>query len=148
MAQKKLPSPERRCQRKRKDGKQCRAARLRDSDYCLYHHPWTQEHREKFLRIDELALREADEVHELLVSTLDGVKEGKINPQQAYAIGWLVRLVRENREELEREQAAARKESRLEEEEPEFAEAAEVEEEEQEGEEGSAEEESKEDSAC
>lgn len=138
MKTKKLPSQERRCRMKRKDGKQCRAARLRDSDYCLYHHPWTQEHREKFFRIDELALQEADEVHELLVSTLEGVKEGTINPQQAYAIGWLVRLVRENREELEREREAAKRESRLEEEEePEFAEPAEVEEEE-EGEDRSA----------
>lgn len=134
MSTKKLPSPERRCQMKREDGKQCRAARLKDSDYCLFHHPWTQRHRKKLIRIDELALREADEVHELLVSTLLGVKEGKVNPQQAYAIGWLVRLVRENREELEEERAAAKEESLLNATEPEFAEPVEVEEEEQEGE--------------
>lgn len=141
MPKKKLPSPQRRCQMKREDGQQCRAARLRDSDYCLFHHPWTQKHRRKLFRIDELALRGADDVHELLVSTLLGVKEGKINPQQAYAIGWLVRVVRENREELERERAAAKQESQLEEEEPDFAEPAELEEEGQEWEIASAEEE-------
>jgi hypothetical protein len=123
MRTKKEPVQEKRCQMQRKDGRQCRAARLKGSEYCLFHHPWTQEHRKKFEELRELPLRESSEIHGLLVEAVRAVEAGRMNAQQAYALGWLVRLVQENLTGLEEETEACRKEGQVQEGEPEFGEA-------------------------
>lgn len=104
MSPKKLPPPEKRCQEKRKDGMQCRAARTRGSDYCLFHHPFVERRRETLDRLDELELRESSDIHELLTEAVEGVKSGKLTTQQAYALQGLVKLLRENREDVVREE--------------------------------------------
>jgi len=124
---KRLPPPEKRCLEKRKDGAQCRAARLKGSEYCLFHHPWTERHRKKFEALKELPLRESSEIHGLLVEAVRAVEGGRMKAQQAYALGWLVRLLQENRTGLQEETAACEKEGRVEEEEPEFGAATEAE---------------------
>ncbi len=123
MRSKKVPSPEKRCQRRRKDEQQCRAARLRNSEYCFFHHPWTQHHREQVERIENLPLTEGSEIHELLAGAVRGVESGRLKAQQAYALGWLVRQLRENLPGVEKELAEHEQKARTEEEEePEFGE--------------------------
>lgn len=124
MGTKRSPVQEKRCQMRREDGQQCRAARLKGSEYCLFHHPWTESHRKKFEELKELPLRESSEIHTLLVEAVRAVEAGRMNPQQAYALGWLVRLLRENLTRLEEETANCQKEGQVGEEEPEFGETA------------------------
>jgi hypothetical protein len=125
MSTKKAPVQAKRCQMARKGGQQCRAARLKGFEYCLFHHPWTQKHREKFHALKELPLRESSEIHTLLVEAVRGVEAGRMNAQQAYALGWLVRLLQENLTGLEEETAVCQKEGQVEEREPEFGERTE-----------------------
>jgi len=125
MRAKKVPSQEKRCQEKRHDGKQCRAARLKGFEYCLFHHPWTQQHREKFEEVDELPLRESSDIHELLVGAVRAVEAGKMKSQQAYALGWLVRLLRENLTGVGEDLALYKKEGLVGTREPEFGEESE-----------------------
>jgi hypothetical protein len=125
MRSKKAPVQKKRCQMRRKDGQQCRAARLKGSEHCLFHHPWTEEHRNKFLELKELPLQESSEIHGLLVEAVRAVEAGRMNAQQAYALGWLVRLLQENLTGLEEETAACEKEGQVQESEPEFGEATE-----------------------
>lgn len=125
MRAKKVPPQEKRCQMRRNDGQQCRAARLKEEEYCLFHHPWTQQQRDRFEELDELPLRESGEIHELLVGAVRAVEAGRMNAQQAYALGWLVRLLQENLPALKEETARHAKEGQVERHEPEFGEATE-----------------------
>lgn len=123
MGTKKAPAQEKRCQEKRRDGTQCQAARLRKSEYCLFHHPWTRGRREELERLGELELRESSQIHEVLAEAVEDVKSGKMTTQQAYALVGLARMLRENLEDVVKEELRRRK--ILEEqgvgEEPEFA---------------------------
>jgi hypothetical protein len=110
MSAKKLPPPEKRCQEKRKNGMQCRAARVRGSEYCLFHHPYVERQRNALDRLDELELKESSDIHELLAEAVEGVKSGKLTTQQAYALAGLVKLLRENQKDVAREEKRAREE--------------------------------------
>ena len=104
MVTKRLPPAEKRCQERRKDGTQCKAARRRDSEYCLFHHPYVERHRNELERLSGLELKECSNIHELLAQTVEGVMKGKLTAQQAYALQGLVRLLRENRKDVAREE--------------------------------------------
>lgn len=105
------PPPNKRCQMGAGTEAQCRAARLYDSDYCFFHDPEARRHREELERLEKLPLARASDIHRLLAWTLKAVRKKRINPQQAYAVGWLVRLVVENQPELEKERSAHEKQS-------------------------------------
>lgn len=125
MSTRKVPPQDKRCQMRREDGKQCRAARLKESRYCLFHHPWTQKRREKFEKVEELPLRQRSDIHELLVEAVRSVEAGRMNAQQAYALGWLLRLLRENLKGVEEEQTLYKEQGMVEAREPEFGEGTE-----------------------
>jgi len=110
MGTRKVPPPERRCQEKRKDGRQCKAARVKGSEYCLFHHPFVERRRDELDRLDELELRESSDIHELLTEAVEGVRSGKLTTQQAYALQGLVKLLRENREDVVREEKRVKEE--------------------------------------
>ncbi len=110
MRTKKLPPPEKRCQEKRKNGTQCKAARTRGSEYCLFHHPFVEQRRDELDRLDELELRQSSDIHKLLAEAVEGVKSGKLKAQQAYALQGLVKLLRENRQDVVREEKRVKEE--------------------------------------
>jgi hypothetical protein len=68
-----------------------------------------------------MPMRESSEVHALLVESVKGVQKGKLGPQQAYAIGWLVRQLRENLPAVEKELAEHEKEATVGSGEPEYS---------------------------
>ncbi|MFQ5664626.1 MAG: hypothetical protein ACE5HL_12440 [Terriglobia bacterium] len=75
---------------------QCRAPRQTSSEYCFFHDAAAQAHRELLARLEKLPLQTSGELHEFLAETVKAVADKRLDPQQAYAIGWLVRLLREN----------------------------------------------------
>ena len=111
MKNKKPPPLNKRCQMGAGTEAQCRAARLIDSDYCFFHDPEARRHREELERLEKLPLARASDIHQLLAWTLKAVRKKRINPQQAYAVGWLVRLMVENQPELEKERSNHKEQS-------------------------------------
>lgn len=102
MRTKKLPPAEKRCQ-DRGGGKQCRAARLHDSTYCFFHDPVARRGSMALLRVEELALGKPSDIHQLLVEIVERVRKKRLSPQQGYALGWLIQLMMQNLEGIERE---------------------------------------------
>ena len=105
MSRKKLPPPAKRCQYKTRSGKRCKAARLHDSEFCFFHDPIAQEGSWDLTRLEHLQLGKPSTIHQLLAETVEAVRQEKLNPQQAYAVGWLVQLMMQNLTGIEREAA-------------------------------------------
>jgi hypothetical protein len=105
MSRKKLPPPEKRCQYKTGSGKRCKAARLHDSEFCFFHDPIAQEGSWDLTRLEHLPLGKPSTIHQLLAETVEAVRQEKLNPQQAYAVGWLVQLMMQNLSGIAREAA-------------------------------------------
>lgn len=112
MRRKKPPPPHKRCQLGAGTEAQCRAARLYDSDYCFFHDPEAQRHRRELEHLEKMPLARASDIQRLLAWTLKAVRKRRLNPQQAYAVVWLARLLVENRAELEKERSYHDEENR------------------------------------
>lgn len=59
----------------------------------------------ELVRLEELRMSRPSEIHDLLVELVEGVRKKRLDPQQAYALGWLVQLVMRNLAEVERERS-------------------------------------------
>ena len=91
--EKKPPAQERRCQRGAGTETQCRAARMQVSQFCFFHDPGIRGHRIELRELDEVPLARSRDLHRLLGRIVTAVEKKKLDPQQAYAIGWLVQLL-------------------------------------------------------
>lgn len=91
--EKRPPVQERRCQRGAGTAQQCRAARMLASEFCFFHDPVIRGHRQELRELDELPLGKSRELHRLLARVAEAVEKKQLDPQQAYAIGWLVQLM-------------------------------------------------------
>jgi len=100
---KRPPAQERRCQMRAGTEQQCRAARLAGSEFCFFHDPVIRGHREELRELGELPLGRSRDLHQLLASAVKAVEKKRLDPQQAYAIGWLVRLMLETLQGVEKE---------------------------------------------
>jgi hypothetical protein len=96
---------EKRCQMGAGTPEQCRAPRQLDSEYCFFHDRDAQSHREALTKLEALRLATPSEIHDLLADMVKAVAENRLDPQQAYAIGWLLRQLRENLPAVETERA-------------------------------------------
>lgn len=101
--QKRPPEQERRCQRRAGTPEQCRAARLKGSNLCFFHDPVIRGHREDLMELNALPLGRPRDLHRLLTRVVRAVEKGKLNPQQGYAIGWLVQLLLQTLKGVEKE---------------------------------------------
>lgn len=102
---KKPPPQERRCQRGAGTEEQCRAARLQGSELCFFHDPVIRGHRLELRELDEIPLGRSRELHRLLARVVEAVEKKRLDPQQAYAIGWLVRLLLQTMRGVEKERS-------------------------------------------
>ncbi|MGH9813934.1 MAG: hypothetical protein ACRD4T_12445 [Candidatus Acidiferrales bacterium] len=93
MKAKRPPAQERRCQRGARTPEQCRAARMRGSELCFFHDPGIRMHRLELAELSDLPLGRSRDLHRLLARVVRAVEKKKLDPQQAYAIGWLVQLL-------------------------------------------------------
>lgn len=100
---KEVPPQEKRCQMRAGTARQCRAARQKGSGFCFFHEPEAILHRLALDRLEGLPLQHSSELQELLAETVHGEMEGRLNPQQAYAVACLVRELRTNTEGLRSE---------------------------------------------
>ena len=91
--EKRPPPQERRCQRGAGTEEQCRAAQMRASRFCFFHDPGIRGHRLELRELDELPLGRSRDLHRLLARAIEAVEEKRLDPQQAYAIGWLAQLL-------------------------------------------------------
>jgi hypothetical protein len=105
MRKKRVPAQSKRCQVGAGTAEQCRAPRQLDSEYCFFHDRGAQAHREALTKLERLRLATASEIHEFLADMVKAVAERRLDPQQAYAIGWLLRQLRENLSAVEAERA-------------------------------------------
>lgn len=105
MRKKRVPAQDKRCQMGVGTPQQCRAPRQLDSEDCFFHDRDAQSHREAVIKLEALRLATASEIHELLADMVKAVAEKRLDPQQAYAIGWLLRQLRENLSAVEAERA-------------------------------------------
>lgn len=105
MRKKRVPAQSKRCQMGAGTAGQCRAPRRSDSEYCFFHDRDAQAHREALNKLDRLRLATASEIHEFLADMVKAVAERRLDPQEAYAIGWLLRQLRENLSAVEAERA-------------------------------------------
>ena len=101
--EKKPPPQERRCQHGAGTEKQCRAARMRASEVCFFHDPGIRGHRLELRELDALPLGRSRDLHELLARVIGAVEKRRLDPQQAYAIGWLVQLLLQTLRGVEKE---------------------------------------------
>ena len=109
--EKKPPAQERRCQREAGTEKQCRAARMFGSKFCFFHDPVIRGHRLELLELEHVPLGRSREVHQLLARSVEAVEQKRLNPQQAYAIGWLAQLLLKSLEGVEKERSYHHSES-------------------------------------
>ena len=101
--EKKPPAQERRCQRGAGTETQCRAARMQVSQFCFFHDPGIRGHRIELRELDQLPLARSRDLHRLLARAVEAVEKKRLNPQQAYAIGWLVQLLLQTLRGVEKE---------------------------------------------
>ncbi len=88
---------ERRCTHVHADGKRCKQRRWREKELCFHHDPEAAELRKhRGVPVSGLRIISATEVHALLTKALEDLQAGRINPGEAYAIGYLAQLVRAN----------------------------------------------------
>ena len=105
MRKKRVPSQGKRCQMGAGTAEQCRAPRQLDSEYCFFHDRDAQTHREALTKLEALRLATPSEIHDFLADMVKAVAENRLDPQQAYAIGWLLQQLRENLSAVEEERA-------------------------------------------
>lgn len=101
--EKKPPPEERRCQRGAGTETQCRAARMHGSELCFFHDPGIRGHRLELRELDEVPLGRSRDLHRLLARAVEAVERKRLDPQQAYAIGWLVQLLLQTLHGVEKE---------------------------------------------
>lgn len=109
MRKRELPSPEKRCQMKAGTEEQCRAPRRKDSEFCFFHEPLARDERYALIhKVMNLRWTNPSELHMFLVETAEAVRKKKLDPQRAYALACLVKQMRENMPEMDKEIEAHR----------------------------------------
>lgn len=78
---------EKRCRHTWEDGRRCRAWRIKESEWCFFHDPEAN----RPPRVP--ALLSATELHAVLVQAVKDLREKRISPGEAYALGYLVQLL-------------------------------------------------------
>lgn len=102
----KLPE-EKRCRHSWPDGRRCRAAHMKGSEWCFFHDPALH------TPPPPLALLTASELHALLGRAIRDVQQNRLTAGQAYAIGYLAQLLFTQQENVQREYGLARGEEEL-----------------------------------
>lgn len=78
---------EKRCRHVFPDGRRCRAARMKGKQWCFFHDPadrWPE---------SAPALISVSELRAVLARTLHDLRQKRVSPGEAYAIGYLVQLL-------------------------------------------------------
>lgn len=102
--------PERRCTYRTQGGTPCRAARRKDSDYCIYHDKNFQKRRNEARACRTILDRRkqpdsAEGIHALLIRNVEELRSGKIEPRVANSIAYQAQLMKANLPELQRERS-------------------------------------------
>ena len=105
------PPPEKRCKYRTGKGTPCRAARRKESDYCIFHDKEFRERRQELKAARTMLDRRktpdsAEGVHALLARNVEELREGKIEPRVANSIAYHAQLMKANLPRLERERSA------------------------------------------
>ena len=93
-----------RCQARMPSGRRCEAAAIQHRQFCVFHDPEMRRRRWK-MRFP-IPYEHADELHRLLGEAVKDLREKKLKSKEAYALGYLVTLLMQNRPEVEREREA------------------------------------------
>jgi len=72
-----------------------RLARVLSERHCFFHDRDAQTHREALTKLEALRLATPSEIHDFLADMVKAVAENRLDPQQAYAIGWLLQQLRD-----------------------------------------------------
>ena len=104
------PPPEKRCKHRTEKGTPCRAARRKESDYCIYHDKEFQERRKEAkaarIMLDRRKRPDSAEgIHALLVRNVEELREGKIEPRVANSIAYHAQVMRSNLGDLQLERS-------------------------------------------
>src|SRR3972149_1774095 len=71
--------------------RRCEAARMRRSDYCVFHDPEMAVRR---LRLkEEIPFEHPDDVQRLLAEAIEGVKKKRLSPRAGDTLGYLAALL-------------------------------------------------------
>jgi hypothetical protein len=104
-------SPEQRCSYTTPDGTPCRAARRRNSNFCIGHDQAWQEQRKLAFALrreatsaDDVSTSEG--IHHLIQVTIEDLREGRIPVNVANSIGYLAQLLMTNLPPLVKERKA------------------------------------------
>ncbi len=74
-------------------------------EFCFFHDPGIRGNVLELRELDELPLGRSRDLHRLLTRVVEAVEKKELNPQQAYAIGWLVQLLLQTLQGVEKERS-------------------------------------------
>ena len=106
-----IPVPsEKRCKYRTEKGTPCRAARRKESDYCIFHDKEFRERHQELQAARTMLDRRktpdsAEGVHALLFRNVEELRQGKIEPRVANSIAYHAQLMMGNLTRLERERS-------------------------------------------
>ena len=90
-----------RCEGRMPNGRRCEAARLRHSDYCVFHDPEMM--RRRLMLKVEIPYEHPDEVQRLLAEVVEAVKKKKLSPRAGNTLGFLASLLFQNQQRVAKE---------------------------------------------
>jgi len=98
---------ERRCTHHTPGGTPCRAARRRDSEFCVFHDHKFQEERaarrvQKDILTSRLRADTAEGVQNLLIRTAEALGKKEITPQEANSLGYIAQVMITNLDRVQR----------------------------------------------
>ncbi len=93
-----MPPPDYRCRGRLPNGRRCEAAVLKNSIYCVFHHPETQRRRASLMI--RIPYEFPEEVQRLLGEVVEAVKRKKLSPRAGNTIGYLASLLVQNQERV------------------------------------------------
>ncbi len=111
MASRGIPvPPEMRCKYRTAKGTPCRAARRKDSEYCIFHDRDFQRHRNEIKGARTMLDRRkkpesAEGIHAVLARNIEELRQGKIEPRVANSIAYHAQILMANLPNLKRERA-------------------------------------------
>ena len=90
-----------RCTARPLNGRRCEAARMRHSNYCVFHDPEMAVRR---LRLkEEIPFEHPDDVQRLLAEAIEGVKKKRLSPRAGNTLGYLATLLAQNQPRVKEE---------------------------------------------
>ena len=102
--------PEKRCKHRTEKGTPCRAARRKESEYCIFHDREFQQHRNEIKGARTMLDRRktpdsAEGIHALLIRNVEELRQGKIDPRVANSIAYHAQLLMANLDDLKSERS-------------------------------------------